>query len=293
MESNFELASTIARFTDQEGLNPTRINGLMLYRSDTVQPRTPVIYEPAVCLVAQGRKQIHFGENSRNYDPCNYLINSLTMPIEAEVLDASPEKPYLGLSLAVDRSVVSQLIMDMDRVDVKADHPEVQDIIRATAITDRLQQCFVRLIECLEQPMDRSILGASLQREIFYEVLKGPQGPLLRNCVANHAGANRIAGVVHYIEQHYQKPLDIESISKYAGMSSSSLHEHFKQVTSMSPMQFVKSLRLHRARSLLLNGNQASEASYSVGYSSPSQFSREFKRFFGDTPREVQAAVAR
>ena len=137
--------------------------------------------------------------------------------------------------------------------------------------------------------MDIRVLAPNLIREIYYEVLKGPHGKMLRNCVANHSGANRIAPVVHYIENNFHQALDIETIARFAGMSSSSLHEQFKQVTSMSPMKFVKSLRLHRAHSLLLSGSLASEASYSVGYSSPSQFSREFKRFFGETPRDIQA----
>ena len=288
-----ELAAVIARHCDQQGVNETAIEGLRLYFSRTDMPRTPVVYEPSICIVAQGKKQIHFGDYSRSYDPDNYLINSLTMPIEAEVMGACEERPYVGMSLRVDRTIVSQLMMEMDKIDGGSEVEEVREIISSTPLSERLQQNLLKLLDTLEQPMDRQILSPSLQREIFYEVLKGPQGPLLRNSVLNHAGANRIAPVVHYIEEHFHQPLDIEQISRFAGMSSSSLHEHFKQVTSMSPMQFVKSLRLHSARTLLLNGNQASEASYRVGYSSPSQFSREFKRFFGDTPRDVQAAAAR
>lgn len=136
--------------------------------------------------------------------------------------------------------------------------------------------------------MDQEVLAPAIKREIFYEVLKGLHGNLLRNCVAHHAGANRIAPVVHYIEKNFQQPLDIDTIARYAGMSSSSLHDHFKQATSMTPMQFVKSLRLHQAHSLLLSGNPVSESSYKAGYNSPSQFSREFKRFFGNTPSDIQ-----
>ncbi|MBY4675035.1 AraC family transcriptional regulator [Marinobacterium arenosum] len=284
-----DLGRAILRFADQEGVNPTSVDGFTLYRSATAMPRMPVVYEPSICVVAQGRKRIYVGEQAQGYDPDNYLINSLTMPIEAEVLDASAQHPYLGLSLTIDRNLVSQLLLEMDAQHGRAEHARSADIVSASALTERLLLSLIRLLDTLTDPMDRQILAPSLKREVFYEVLKGPHGHLLRNCVANHGGANRIAPVVHFIEQNYQRPLDIDTLARIAGMSPSSLHEHFKQVTSMPPMQFVKSLRLHRARAMLMSGNQAGEASYRVGYSSPSQFSREFKRFFGDSPSQVLA----
>ncbi|MEH6626022.1 MAG: AraC family transcriptional regulator [Motiliproteus sp.] len=293
MRYRSKLAEVIARFSTLQGANPTPVEGLTLYRSETTMPRMPVVYEPAICIVAQGRKQLFFGDQSRSYDPDNYLINSLTMPMEAEIQQVGPEQPYLGLAIKADRTVVSQLMLEMGQTGNSIAPPESTDIIMSSALTTRLSDCLIRLLECIEQPLDRQILGPSLQREIFYEVLKGPNGHLLRNCVTNHVGANRIAPVVHFIETNFQQSLDINAIADVASMSPSSLHEHFKQATSMSPMQFVKNLRLHRAHSMLLNGHQASEACYQVGYSSPSQFSREFKRFFGDTPREVQAAALR
>ncbi len=286
------LAKTIDRYSPNEGRNPTPVAGLILYRSQQNVPRTPVIYQPAICVVAQGRKKLYFGDHSRNYDPQNYLINSLTLPAEAEVIDASADKPYLGLSVEVDRYLISQLMLEMDQNDIAGDVRESSDIVCASGLTERLEHNLIHLVECIGEPMDAEILGSSLKRQIYYEVLKGPQGHVLRNCVANHSGANRIAPVVQFIEENFRTHLDIETIAGFAGMSPSSLHEHFKVITSMSPMQFVKSLRLHRARTLLMSGKQASEACYHVGYSSPSQFSRDFKRFFGDTPRDVQAVVS-
>lgn len=288
MASNSDLARAIARTVGDETVADTALPGLRLYRSASSVPRMPIVYVPTICLIAQGRKQVYFGNQSCSYDPAHYLINSLTMPIEAEVVDVAPGSPYLGLSLAIEPDLVGQLMVDMDSLGMTAVNGEAKQILAATAITERLEHCFVRLLALLESPPDLAILGPGIRREIFYEVLKGPHGGLLRNCVANHAGANRIAPVVHFIEENFERSLDIDEIARHAGMSSSTLHAYFKQVTSMSPMQFVKSLRLHRARMLLLSGEPASEASYRVGYSSPSQFSREFKRFFGDSPREVQ-----
>ena len=287
-----DIARTIAQFAPADGITETSIPGLRLYRASNPVPRNPVVYQPAICLIAQGGKRIYFGDAERSYDPDNYLINSVTMPVEAEVINVEEGKPYLGLSLDIDSYLVSQLLIDMEQQN-SIPLKEADEIILSTATTDPLQNSFQRLLNCLANEMDRKVLAPTIRREIFYEVLKGPHGDILRNCVSNHAGANRIAPVVHYIEENFHQPLDVDTIARFAGMSSSTLHDHFKQITSMSPMQFVKSLRLHRAHSLLLSGSQATEASYQVGYNSPSQFSREFKRFFGAPPKEVQALAAR
>lgn len=290
MRYNSELAETIAHLCKTDGLMESPIPGLKLFRSEISVPRAPAMYAPAICVVAQGYKQLYFGEYSRRYDPDNYLINSVPMPFEVEVRDASPESPYLGFAIEIDSYLISQLLIDMEHPNSPPE--KTGEIIVSTKVTEDLQRCFLRLLRCIDNEMDMKVLAPALKREIFYEVLKGPHGDVLRNCVANHSGANRIAPVVHYIEENFHTPLDVDTIANYAGMSPSTLHDHFKQVTSMSPMQFVKSLRLHKAHSLLLSGNQASEASYQVGYNSPSQFSREFKRFFGESPRVIQASAA-
>lgn len=292
MDSRPDLAQAITQVVGQDTCRETSLPALRLYRSAGEVARTPMVYIPTICLIAQGRKQLYYGDKRCTYDPAHYLINSLTMPIEAEIVEVAPDRPYLGLSLAIDPQIVSQLMLEMDRYGTPETSGAAPDIIAASPITPPLELAFVRLLELLQSPLDLEILGPGIQREIFYEVLKGPHGYLLRNCVANHAGASRIAPVVHFIEKHFEQPLDIDVIAHHAGMSASSLHAHFKAVTSLSPMQFVKSLRLHRAHMMLLSGQLASEASFQVGYSSPSQFSREFKRFFGVSPRDVQTPGA-
>ena len=291
MTISTSLAQAIQHHCPDDGLQHTRVPGLTLYRSITKVNRHPVIYAPTICVIAQGGKQIYFGNARRSYDPANYLINSVTMPVEAEVVDVHPDKPYLGLSLTIDSYLISQLLIDMEQHQEAT--READEIILSTSITERLESGFVRLLNCLDNDMDLKVLAPAIRREIYYEVLMGPNGDILRNCVSSHAGANRIAPVVHYIEENFHQSLDVETIARFAGMSSSTLHEQFKQVTSVSPMQFVKSLRLHRAHSLLLSGQQAAETSFQVGYNSPSQFSREFKRFFGAAPKEILALAAR
>jgi AraC-like DNA-binding protein len=285
-----ELAAAIGRHLRKDGENPTTIPGLTLYRRGGGLRRTHGIYQPSICVVAQGAKRMHYGDNTHTYDPDNYLISSLTLPAEAEIVDVSPERPFLGLKIDIDRSIVSRLMIDMKTRASTVEPIDPSGICIASPLTDRLRQKFIRLLELLDDPLDQAILGPGLLYELHYEVLRGPHGYLLRNCVLNDSRANRIAPIVHYIVENFHRPLDVESIARFAGMSSSTLHEHFKSATSLSPMQFVKRLRLHQARVMLLSGSPASVASYRVGYGSPSQFSREFKRFFGDLPSHVHSS---
>lgn len=283
------LIDAIGACFQQEGLYESHIPGLKMYRCDSDIPRQPAIYHPSLCVVAQGDKQIWFGDYSHTYDAEHYLLNSMTFPIEAAVMNASADTPYLGLILEIDATIVSQLMAKMEQYIHYEKVEKGQEVVTSTRISPLMIQQLVRLVELDSNAMDRDILADGIKREIFYEVLKGPYGCLLRNCVDQHSGAHRIAPVVHFIEQNYQQALDIDTIAEVANMSPSTLYEHFKAVTSLSPVQFIKNLRLHRARNLLMSGEKASDACYSVGYSSPSQFSREFKRLFGCSPREIRS----
>ena len=161
------------------------------------------------------------------------------------------------------------------------------DISLSSPLTPGLLEIVLRLINTLDDSMDARVLSPAITHELYYEVLRGPCGQLLRNCVANDAYANKIAPIVHYIERHYEQPLEIDTLAKVAGMSASSLHTKFKLATTMTPIQFIKNFRLHKARRLILSGTAAGDASFAVGYNSPSQFSREFKRLFKMSPKEV------
>jgi len=283
------LADLIEKYANGDGITETAVDGLILYRASEPLPRTPVCYEPTICVVATTGKRLHVGDSVWSYDPDNYLINAMAMPVEGEIPEASPDNPYLGLSLRIDAPLVQELLLELERHALvpECDSPE---LIAACPITTRLESAFARLLTCCEDPTDAAVMSTAIRREIYYEVLRGDKGAMLKNSVLQHAGANRMAPVIQYLEENFHRPLEISEIADVAGMSSSTLHEHFKQTTSLSPLQFVKSLRLHRARALLLQGQQAAQACWQVGYSSPSQFSREFKRFFGESPRDVISA---
>ncbi|WP_394209602.1 AraC family transcriptional regulator N-terminal domain-containing protein [Enterovibrio calviensis] len=291
-----EFTSSLARQVDakmgSEGCHLTAIDGLKLYSCSSNIPLVPLVLQPTICFVLQGQKRVTTGKSSYIYDTHTYLINSVTRPVEASLSEVSKDKPYVGLSLAIDQHLVGQLMMEMAPWQRDSTNEQQMALTQSTRLTASIADLISRLVDTLDNPMDQQILADSLRRELYYQVLKGPCGGLLRNSVSNHAGANRIAPVVHYLEQNFERNLDIEEIASVAGMSSSTLHEHFRKVTSVSPIQYVKSLRLHKARSMLSSGFQVAEVCYGVGYSSPSQFSREFKRYFGFTPSESRSSVS-
>ncbi|WP_154124975.1 AraC family transcriptional regulator [Grimontia hollisae] len=284
-----ELARNV--FEKATGKWQTDIPGLKLYASQSPIVLMPIVLQPSICFVLQAKKRVATGQQAYVYSADSYLINSVTRPVEASLLDVTDSHPYVGFSLNIDQQMVGQLMMEMTRWQKEMYSAPQSGFTQSAPITPEISNIASRLLGLLNDEMDKEILAPSICRELYYAVLKGPGGGLLRNCVSNHAGANRIAPVVHYIEQNFERNLAIEEIASVAGMSASTLHDHFKQVTTVSPMQYAKSLRLHKARSMLSVGYQVAEVCYGVGYSSPSQFSREFKRYFGVTPSEARTMV--
>lgn len=291
---NRHLVESISRHILDDGYQETPVEGLGLFRqSEPTAQRTAVLYEPSICVVAQGMKYAHIGQRTVTYDPASYLLSTLTLPVEMEIPDASPEAPFLGLVLCFDPMLVSTLLAEMDDfVEWPSATPEAGEAIASTPLTEDLARAIARLVDCIDDPLDAKVLGPNLVREILYEALRGPQGHLLRDRVLRDSHANRVARVVTYLEEHFNESLDIDSIAQHAGMSASALHHHFKQVTALSPMQFVKRLRLHQARALLISGRASSEAAFEVGYNSASQFSREFRRLFGVPPSQLRGPRA-
>ncbi|MEL7059529.1 MAG: AraC family transcriptional regulator [Acidobacteriota bacterium] len=292
----FELIEDVARLAPQEGLTESAVPGLWFYRQSqaTTEP-LPVIYDPSICVIARGQKTLRVGNRTIRYDPWHYLVNALTLPVEATIEEASEERPFLGFLIRFDAVELGKLLAEVD------DHLEWPSdpcvgTMDAGPLEEPLLAALHRLFHSLDHPADRRALAPSLMREALYAVLRGPLGPILREQVSRGSAAHRIGRAVAFLEQHFHEPLDIETIAETAAMSSSTLHHHFKRLTSLSPIQYVQRLRLHRARALLLSGWAAAEAGFEVGYRSPSQFSREFRRLFGHPPsrlRPLPGEVAR
>jgi AraC-like DNA-binding protein len=278
------LATLLSEVAADEGIHQTLVDGVLVVRRSEPRPRTPVVYEPMIVVVAQGRKRGYLGDEVYVYDPLNYLVLSVPLPVECE-WEASAEEPLLVVAIRVEPTMVGEIVLEMDEP-----LPPVGPIprgISTTPMSDELSGAVIRLLECLKCPLDSRMLGRQMVREIVYRVLRGEQGGSLLSLASRDEHFTRIARVLKHIHTEYAKPFTVESMAKRAGMSVAALHHNFKLVTASPPLQYLKRIRLDRARRLMaLDGYNSSTAARAVGYESPSQFSREFKRLFGVTPVE-------
>lgn len=274
---------TLARLTEQGELFPSAIPGLSIFRR--TEPTEPVtgMYEPSICLVAQGAKRVQLGDDSFVYDASHYLITSVHLPTVVQIIDASPEKPYLGLRLTFDQNEISQLMADS-----QLPPPRTQKSSRGMAtgeVTLSLLNAFQRLVDLLGNEQDIPILAPVIQREILYRLLVGDQGARLRQIAAAGSQSQQIAQAIEWLKGNFDQQLRIDDLAKKASMSTSTFHHHFRSMTALSPLQYLKQLRLQEARRLMLTEHlDAATASFQVGYESPSQFSREYSRLYGAPP---------
>jgi AraC-like DNA-binding protein len=277
------LKENIARWTDKGDQVPTAIPGLSLYRRDEPTQPTCSMYDPRICLIAQGAKRVLLGDDTYVYDADHFLIASVDLPTVVQIIKASRERPYLGLILKLDQREISQLMVDSN-----LPPPRAQQSSRGMAIgevTLPLLTAFQRLIDLLAEPKDIPILAPIIQREIFYRLLVGDQGARLRQMASAGSQSQQIARAIDWLKGNFHRPLRVDELATQVHMSTSTLHHHFRTLTAMSPLQFQKSLRLSEARRLMLTERlDVSTAAFQVGYESPSQFSREYGRLFGAPP---------
>ena len=277
------LGKSIARLTDKCELHTTAVPGLSLFRRE--EPTGPItgMYEPSVCLVAQGAKRVLLGDDTYVYDAHHYLITSVHLPTIVQIIEASREKPYLGLRLMLDQREISQLMVDSN-----LPPPRVQQSSRGMAtgeVTLPLLTAIQRLIDLLAERQDIPILAPIIQREIIYRLLVGDQGDRLRQIASAGSQSHQIARAIDWLKGNFSQPLSIDDLAAHVRMSSSTFHHHFRSMTALSPLQFQKQLRLQEARRLMLAERMdAATAAFQVGYESPSQFSREYNRLFGAPP---------
>jgi len=282
-----ELAQRIEQFTKYEGFTDTAIDAVQLIRADHPTTGTLTVYEPSVCIIAQGQKQAVLGNEILRYDPANYLVASVDVPVMGQVLDATPEKPYLCFRLALDPQQISDLLLaggdgSGKSASIKAPPRRGLFVSQANA---PLLDAVLRLMRLLETPADIPVLAPLLMREIIYRLLQGEQGETLAQIALADSHAQQIGKVINTLKRDYHKNLRIDDLAREACMSSSSLHAHFKTITNMTPLQYQKQLRLQEARRLLFAEQlDAATASHRVGYESPSQFNREYHRLFGLPP---------
>jgi AraC-like DNA-binding protein len=277
------LANSIARLTETDDTLVTPIPGLSLYRRNEPTQPMSAMYEPSICMIAQGAKRVLVGDDAYVYDSKHYLVTSVHLPTTVQVVKASRNEPCLGLVLKLDLREIAYLMADGNLPPAPA--PQSSLGMAIGKVTLPLQDAVQRLVGLLDEPKDIPILAPIIQREISYRLLLGEQGPRLRQIASTGSPTHQVSRAIDWLKGNFEKPLRIEDLAAQARMSSSTFHHHFRAMTALSPLQYQKQLRLQEARRLMLAEHMdAASAAFQVGYESPSQFSREYRRLFGAPP---------
>ncbi len=284
MDSTQEMAEIIGHHLDFDSIEPCALARVKLIRSSNLSNSMPVIYEPALCLVAQGRKRVVLGQIAYVYDPSQYVVVTVDLPLLGSILEASEERPFLCVSLDLDVKVLSELLIEHGG---NVPPAESGPGLILGDVTPELTDAMVRLLRLLDAPEDIAALAPLAEREILYRLMSMDQTGMMRHIANAQSRLSQISRAVLWIKANYAESFTVEQVADEAGMSASSLHEHFKAVTTYSPLQFRTRLRLQEARRVMVaEGLDAASAGFAVGYDSPSQFSRDYARAFGSPPMQ-------
>jgi AraC-like DNA-binding protein len=282
------LTTVIAYIEGQgggQGLFPTPMGGINIVRSN--EPRIPMrqVYRPSLCVVLQGAKQIHFGEHILHYGAMECLVVSVELPASGRVVDASPDTPYIGITVDLDVAVLRDVLDQMETRPVATGGSGPGAFVGK--VNDALADCMQRLVKMSDTPDAIPILYPAAMRELCYHLLSGPLGGEICNLALPETSTERVARAIRLLHTNFAETLRVEKLAEEARMSASSFHQHFKALTSMTPLQFQKQLRLLEARRLMVTeAASVADAAYQVGYESASQFSREYSRSFGIAPKQ-------
>jgi AraC-like DNA-binding protein len=284
MEKAQELNEIVSRHQTFDGIEPCALPRVKLIRSVTTTASMPTIYEPSLCLVAQGKKHVTLGHLEYVYDASQYLVASVDLPLQGSIIEASEERPYLCISLDLNVPVLSELLLEHG---TRAPATTSKPGIALSTVTPNLIDAMVRLLRLLDTPEDIPALAPLAEREILYRLLNGEQSEMMRHIANAESHISQISRAIIWIRNHYAEPFSIDRLAQEAGMSNSSLHEHFKAITTYSPLQYRNRLRLQEARRIMVSDAlDAASAGFKVGYESPSQFSRDYVRIFGAPPMQ-------
>lgn len=280
------ITQFIAANTHVDGLTPTGITGVQLFRATQAIPCVPAVYEPCVVAILSGAKEAVLDGQRYTYTESQYLCCPMPMPVEVGVPQATPEVPLYGVMISLEPSVMSELAMQMDQAGgggFVAQGMQPEPGIRLASWDSAFTEALLRLLQITQSEADRAVLGSARLREVLYAVLKGEAGTFARQAFGP---GNAIARSISYVSSNLNTAITIDDMAGRAGMSRAVFHRKFKQVTTMTPIQFLKSMRLNNAAMKIAGGMSVNEAAMEVGYVSPSQFSREFKRMYGQSPRQ-------
>jgi AraC-like DNA-binding protein len=278
------LATLMDKHTHQDGVHPTAIPRVFLIRASHTTTPLHVLHAPAVCIVAQGEKQVMLADRIYRYDRSRYLTVSVDLPLVGQIVTATAEKPYLCFRIDLDPVLLSEILIAAGQTEKEETAPTSSGLFLNDATPDLIETA-TRLVRLLDSPRDIAMLSPLIERELLYRLLVSPQSGQLRQIAHGESRLRQVNTAIGWIRRNFDKPLRIEDMAEHAGMSASSFHQHFKDVTAMSPLQYQEQLRLQEARRLILGqALDAATAAHTVGYESPSQFSREYARLFGAPP---------
>ena len=283
MDNTCKIIELIDRHAISEGATDTPIEGLQLFRTNHPMERLPGVYDPSICVIVQGQKRAYLDGTTHIYDREQYLCCTLPIPAEAEVIEASPEKPLLGLLLSLETRAMFETVLEMAALDRgSASRTEVVPGLTVAKWDENFTTGLQRLLELLDDPVALDILGNGRLKELMFAVLRGEAGGVFFHAFGG--GMQQISRALTFLNANLHEAISIDELVKEAGMSRAVFHRKFKEVTTYSPIQFIKLHRLNEASRLIVSGSTAGDAANRVGYSSQSQFSRDFRRYFGKSP---------
>lgn len=278
-----ELKKKIESEYTGENLIQTPIEHLYFYYKTEPTDMLATVYEPSVCIIVQGSKEVGLDDKLIPYDPGDYLLASVHMPARVRIAEASVEKPYMGLTITFTMEQIFDVLKDLPATPKHTGASKIG--LYFGEMQQRLLEAVTRLVRLLDSPADLPILSPLIIKEILYIVMNGEGGDIIRQYVRDGSVEQRVVQAITKIKEAYKEPLNVKELARSVSMSESSLYHNFKKITAMSPLQFQKSLRLQEARQLLMSQNiEAAQVAFDVGYESPSQFSREYARMFGLPP---------
>jgi AraC-like DNA-binding protein len=281
-----EAAELMNRLSIMNGINGTSQAGVFVYKASEYQPRQPLCYEQGIIIVGQGSKRVYLGGREYEYNPENYLVLTVPLPAECEVF-ATEAKPLLALFISIDMGILNRIIRKMDeQIDhIFLDPPQKSHGLFLARSVPEIKNTVLRLLRVLQSPIESRILGDGLMYELIFRIMCGENASALYALSMKNTNLAKIDKALKQIHDNYSEPIDVDSLARVVHMSASAFHRAFKDVTSSSPIQYLKKVRLNNAKNMLLERRmRVNEAATVVGYESPSQFSREFKRYFGYSP---------
>ncbi len=286
------FVALLARHTPQDGLHETGIPEFITYRETAPHGRTAVTYQAGIAILGQGSKRCYVDGEPYDYSAGRYLSLFLPMPLEVEVLEASPDKPLLMMGIKIDLRRIANILLKMDRVEPAAKpKPAHPSAIISEPMHDDLLDALIRLLRTLDNPLERAVLADPILDEIYFRLILNDKSGDLQRLLQHRGQIQEISRAVDHIHNNLNEVVSVNALAGMANMSASGFRKAFREVMHMPPLQYAKSIKLNHAQTLIREGKNASEAGYLVGYNSPAQFSREYKRHFGYAPSATVAAV--